>query len=131
MSKDLLIEPEKRMGPSVAKTRRVFLFTASAKDILSREAEECLFRHAEVLAEGSIRELNGAASWFGSIMITAAFIELRHAFREPVDALRLKRATERSVRVRARAMRLACTEVSRRLPGYELGTALVETRVRV
>jgi len=91
--------------------------------------EEALFRIAEVISEGGVREAEGA--YFGSTMITFDLDRLQSPARAPLDAearLRLLDAVDGSVRVRARAMRLACEEVARRLAGRHMGTALVETR---
>lgn len=99
---------------------------------LSREAEEALFRVAEVLSEGSARESEGA--WFGSTMITFDLDRLAGDWRRPLDEderARLRDLVEGSVRVRIRAMRLACEEVARRLPDRRLGTAQIETRVHL
>lgn len=101
-------------------------------EILSREAEEALFRVAEVLSEGSIRESEGA--YFGSTMITFDLDGLEEDWRRPLDDTereRLRHLVEGSVRVRIRAMRLACEEVARRMPDRRLGTAQVETRVEL
>jgi hypothetical protein len=97
---------------------------------LTREAEEKLFRVAEVLSEGGSRE----GSWFGSTMITFDLDRLAAEIRGPLDAearAQLLAAVEGSVRMRIRVMRLALAEVSRRFPGRRLGTAQVETRIRL
>ncbi|MFW5921439.1 MAG: hypothetical protein ACOCUS_06325, partial [Polyangiales bacterium] len=61
-------------------------------------------------------------------------VALGERWRGPLDEAaraRLLRAVQGSVRVRLRAMRLACAEVARRLPDRPLGTAQVETRARI
>ncbi len=117
-------------GP--VRARRIRGVRQRRHESLSREAEEALFRVAEVLSEGSVRDGDGA--WFGSTMITFDLDRLAELWRSPLDATereRLRDAVEGSVRVRIRAMRLACEEVARRLPDRCLGTAQVETRVHV
>lgn len=102
--------------------------------VLSRDAEERLFRCPEVLSEGSVRTLDDGACWFGSTMITVSLADLAPYWRGPLDEGardRLVQAMAGSVRVRLRAMRLACAEVARRLPDRPLGTAQVDTRVRI
>jgi hypothetical protein len=103
--------------------------------MLSREAEEWMFRAPDVLTEGSVRPTReGGVSWFGSTMITFDLEAMGKLWRGPFDEdarQRLADLVEGSVRVRLRAMRLACAEVARRLPDRPLGTAQVETRVRI
>jgi hypothetical protein len=67
-------------------------------------------------------------------MITFDLAPLAAHLRGPLDdaaRARLARVIEGSVRVKLRATRLARAEVARRLPDRVLGTALVETRVRL
>lgn len=99
---------------------------------LSREIEEAMFRHAEVLSEGDSHTLSSGRVYLGSTMITVELLQLGAVFagmhserarRELLDV------TEGSVRVRLRATRIARAEVARRVPGADLGTAQVETRV--
>ncbi len=98
---------------------------------LSREAEEALFGVAEVLSEG---RLDDGGAYFGSTMITFALDRLRDVFRGPFDAEaleRLRNAVEGSVRMHVRAIRLARAEALRRVPARRLGTAIVESRIRL
>lgn len=114
-----------RRGPTIVERR---------SESLSREAEEQLFRAAEVLSEGSVRDAGDGASWFGSTMITFDLAKVEASLRGPIDdeaRARLARIVEGSVRVRLRATRMARHEVARRLPDRTLGTAQVETRVRI
>jgi hypothetical protein len=114
-----------RPGPTIVERR---------SESLSREAEEQLFRAAEVLSEGGVRDSGESASWFGSTMITFDLAKVAASLRGPIDdagRARLARIVEGSVRVRLRATRMARHEVARRLPDRVLGTAQVETRVRI
>ncbi|MFW6067822.1 MAG: hypothetical protein ACOC97_05735 [Myxococcota bacterium] len=116
------------------KARRGATVVGREHEVLSREAEECLFHAPEVMSEGSLRSAGDAPAWFGSTMITIDLARLASRWRGPFDEAaraRLLRAAEGSVRVRIRAMRLACAEVARRLPDRSLGTAHVDTRVRI
>jgi hypothetical protein len=102
---------------------------------LSRVVEEELFRGAEVLSEGGCRpDPASHDSYFGSTMISVDLERLRPQFRGDFDRqahVQLAEAIEGSVRVRLRAMRLACAEAARRVAGRELGTAVCEIRVRL
>ena len=106
-----------------------------ARPRLSRAFEEELFRAAEVLSEGSCRgSAVRADSYFGSTMITIDLERLRPWFRGGLDAQArrdLVHAVEGSVRVHLRAMRLARAEALRRVRDRGLGTAYVETKVRL
>jgi hypothetical protein len=102
----------------------------AAAETLTREAEERLFRNVEVLSEGAVRD----RTWFGSTMITVDLEHLESDLRDPLDEEgreRLLRLVSGSVRVRIRAMRLARAEVTRRFPDRKLGTAQMETRIRL
>lgn len=130
------LEQAPAAGPKgLAKARRGATVDVRSHVALSREAEEVLFRRPEVLSEGSVRESpEGGRSWFGSTMITFDLAALEAHWRGPLDdaaRTRLLEAVQGSVRVRLRAMRLACAEVARRLPDRPLGTAQVETRARL
>jgi hypothetical protein len=103
---------------------------------VTRAFEEELFAAAEVLSEGSCR--HGAAgradSYFGSTMISVDLDRLRPWLRGGLDARgqrELANALQGSVRVHLRAMRMARAEARRRVPDRLLGTAYVETKVRV
>lgn len=97
---------------------------------LGPRAEEELFRFAEVLSEG---RLEGGA-FFGSTLVTIDLEkvapELRGAEGERARE-QLLAAVHGSVRVRLRAMRVACADVARRHPDRRLGTATIETRFRL
>ncbi|MDD9941208.1 MAG: hypothetical protein OXU20_09235 [Myxococcales bacterium] len=100
---------------------------------ITRELEEALFRDADVLSEGYCRGAGGSRVYFGSTMITIDLTRLS-AYVPAASAehfAELAAAVDGSVRIRIRAMRLACAEVSRRMRSRVLGTAQVETRVRV
>lgn len=103
--------------------------------VLSRALEEELFQIADVLSEGSCRTVPAAHdSYFGSTMLSFDLSRLRAHFRGGYSeqARRdLAWAIEGSIRVRLRAMRIACAEASRRVPDRLLGTALCEIRVRL
>jgi hypothetical protein len=125
---------QKHRPKGLAKARRGAALRVRRGEALTREAEERLFHRAEVISEGSVRESRGIVSYFGSTMITCDLDDLRAAWRGPLDhdaRERLARAVAGSVRVRLRIMRLAYAEVARRIPDRPLGTAQVETRVRL
>jgi hypothetical protein len=117
-----------RLKPLVKSNRRQHLVKRQYV-ALTRELEEALFRHADVISEGSTRAMPDArTTYFGSTMIAIAFDRL------PSDAHRVPRAElvhviEGSVRVRLRAMRLARAEAVRRLNDSTLGTVLCDLRV--
>jgi hypothetical protein len=103
---------------------------------LSRAFEEELFAAAEVLSEGGCRAgaPGRADSYFGSTMISVDLERLRPWLRDGLDThaqRELAHALEGSVRVHLRAMRMARAEALRRVPDRLLGTAYVETKVRV
>lgn len=96
--------------------------------VLSRDAEETLFASAERISEGEIRD----ASYFGSTMITISLATLGRRWRGRLSdevLAELVHILEGSVRVRLRAMRLACADVAHRFPDVSLGTARVETQI--
>lgn len=106
------------------------LLRARHGDALGPRAEEELFRFAEVLTEG---RLEGAA-FFGSTLITIDLERVAPQLRGDDGArerARLLAVASGSVRVRLRAMRLACADVARRYPDRRLGTATTETRFRL
>jgi len=107
------------------------LLRARHGDALGPRAEEELFRFAEVLTEG---RLEGAA-FFGSTLITIDLErvapQLRGEHEGARERARLLAVASGSVRVRLRAMRLACADVGRRYPDRRLGTATTETRFRL
>lgn len=98
---------------------------------LSREAEEALFRTANVISEGT---LDPEGIFFGSTMITFDLELLARDWRGPLDALereRLLRAVEGSVRVRLRAMRIARAQAQQHVGGRSLSTAHTEMRMNL
>jgi hypothetical protein len=116
----------------LAKATRAALFVERTHRALTREAEEILFEHAEVMTEGSTgREPREGGAFFGSTMITIDLEKLGGRLRG-LDAPGMNEALRdvvgSSVRVRLRAMRIACAEVARRVPDRDLGTAQVEIR---
>lgn len=97
---------------------------------LGPRAEEELFRVAEVLSEGRL----AGRAFFGSTLITIDLEKVAPQFRGidgESERQRLLDAASGSVRVRLRAMRVACADVARRHPDRPLGTASVETRFRL
>lgn len=124
-----------KLKPLVRATR-VAPFCHRGGDVtLSRALEEELFRSAEILSEGGCRS-GGAQvdSYFGSTMISIELERLRSWFRGGLDARArhlLFEAVDGSVRVRLRALRLARAEAARRVPDRMLGTAYIDTTVRM
>lgn len=117
-------------GPVRAR-RGARLRAPTALVALSREAEEALFEVAEVLSEGGS---SSAERYFGSTMITFHLDRLAASWRGELDGAaraRLAHTIEGSVRVHLRAIRLARAEALRRVPERALGSATVETRVRL
>ncbi|MFT3921201.1 MAG: hypothetical protein QM778_01570 [Myxococcales bacterium] len=116
----------------LARVRRDAFVASHPARFLSRGAEEALFRSAEVLSEGSQRVLAGGEQrYFGSTMITFDLARLAEHWRGSFEADEVARLVEGSVRMRLRATRMACAEVARRVTERPLGSAIVETRVRV
>lgn len=105
------------------------------KRSLSRGAEEALFRSMSVLSEGALRTLpSGERRYFGSTMITFDLDGLRKHWRGPFgpeQKAEVLALAQSSVRLKMRAHRIACAEVARRVTDGPLGTAIVETVVRV
>jgi hypothetical protein len=101
--------------------------------VLTRALEETLFRHADVVSEGSTGGTPKVGNtYFGSTMIAIAFDKLakethqkftRHARASLVEIV------EGSVRVRLRCMRLARAEALRRVHAAQLGTVFCDLRV--
>jgi hypothetical protein len=124
-----------KLKPLVRAVRGRALAAHGSGMSLTRAFEEELFSAAEVLSEGSCRS-GGLRpdSYFGSTMISIDLDRLRPWFRGGLDvhARRdLLRVVEGSVRVHVRAMRLARAEALRRVRDRALGTAYIETKVRV
>lgn len=118
----------------VAKARRASPFSSPERRAISRHAEEALFENAEILVEGSFDADIDADEprFFGSVMISIPFDALELSLRgldESEVRAQFVDCCEGSMRIRLRAMRLACAEVQRRLPGREIGTANVETKI--
>lgn len=124
-----------KLKPLVRATRMLGVSRHKRGVTLSPSLEEELFRVADVLSEGSCR--GGATqgdSYFGSTMISVELDRLRSWFRGGLDAearRALYQAVDGSVRVRLRALRLARAEAARRLPNRALGTAYIDTTVRI
>ncbi len=131
---DRLVKPKHR-GPGLAKARRGSRVRGRHPgEALSRQAEEDLFVCSEVMSEGSIRCGPEGDTYFGSTMFTVDLGRLARSWRGPLDGTereRLRRMVEGSVRVKLRAMRIACAEASHRLPDRLFGTAAVETTVHL
>ena len=119
------------MPPLIKPPARAQTIRAWCRDhrrTLSEPAIAELFREAEVLAEGG---LDNYACWYGSIMITFDLGRFRSRCRdvhseEDLDAA--IDAIEGSVRVRVRAHRMACSEIYRRFPDRDVGTAELWSR---
>jgi hypothetical protein len=126
-----------KLKPLVRALRGRALVARGAAGIpsLSRAFEEELFYAAEVLSEGGCRSGGSRPdSYFGSTMISIDLDRIDPWFRGGFDAQarrELLRAVEGSVRVHLRAMRLARAEALRRVHDRALGTAYVETKVRL
>lgn len=123
MSPRTPLKPPVRVRPGV-------LVRARDGYALGPRAEEELFRFAEVLTEG---RLEGDV-FFGSALITIELEKVAPHLRGEDGASERQRvadAASGSVRVRLRAMRLACADVARRHPDKRLGTATVESRFRL
>lgn len=119
----------------LVKARRDAAIRTREASWLTPAVEEHLFRGADVLSEGAVRGVSGGGRrYFGSTMITFDLAPLARAWRGPFDLSarrRLLSLVEGSVRVRLRAMRLACAEVASRVTYRPLGTPIVETSVRL
>jgi hypothetical protein len=121
-----------KLKPLVRATRVNALHQRGSRVALSRVLEEELFRSAEVLSEGGARGGGQGESYFGSTMISVELEGLLAGVRDWAEARRsLLEAIDGSVRVRLRAMRLARAEAARRVPDRTLGTAYIETKVRM
>jgi hypothetical protein len=113
-------------GPARATRHRAA--RSIARETLGRELEEEIFRRLKTMSEGAVRE----GIYFGSVMMTCDLAELVPTLRERADEGlygRIARLVEASVRARFRIVRLAREEVARRMMGFTLGTAALETRV--
>jgi hypothetical protein len=120
-------------GP-VRATRSAFIVSRSVS-YLSRGAEEALLGELEVISEGQERLVGaGERRYFGSTMITIDLERVQKRWRGQFDAVvvaELVRLVAGSVRVRLRATRIACAEAARRTSERPLGTAQVESHVRI
>jgi hypothetical protein len=118
----------------LARVRRDAFVAVHPARFLSRALEEALFESAELLSEGSLRDVGAQRRYFGSTMITFDLERLASRWRGafgPPEYAELARLVEGSVRMHVRATRLACAEVASRVTERPLGQAVVETRVRV
>ncbi|HJK93846.1 MAG TPA: hypothetical protein RMH85_04830 [Polyangiaceae bacterium LLY-WYZ-15_(1-7)] len=118
--------------PGLAKATRGATWRRRGGEALTREAEELLFALAERMSEGSVREAGAQPTYFGSTMFTIDLETFSARWRGGLDAEgreRLRASVEGSVRVRLRAMRIACADAAHRVPDRGFGTALVETQV--
>ena len=125
-----------RLKPLARARGGAALMVRPSPSLLTRAFEEELFRAAEILSEGGCRDgaRGSGERYFGSSMISIDLERLSPWFRGGLDAeavARLTQAVDGSVRVRLRAMRLARAEAARRVPNRLLGTAHVETRIRL
>lgn len=118
-------------APGLAKARRSTLIRSRGGEALTREAEELLFALSERMTEGELARRGDDESWFGTTMFTVALDELARELRGALDSEALVRVVQGSVRVRLRAMRLACADVAHRHPDRAFGRAVVETQARV
>jgi len=114
-----------RLRPVVTRTR----------SSLSRDFEELIFRHAQVLSEGYCHHISDLdAMYTGSTMLTVDLERMgpaiAHAWSRS-NARLLHSVMEGSVRLRVRSMRLALAEAARRCVHGQLGMAHVETRIRI
>lgn len=119
--------------PGPVKVRRELATRRESFVALTLAAEERLFAQAEVLTEGAMRRDRGGTFFYGTTIISFDVAEARRLLRglDGEDgAAELCALVEGSVRVRLRAMRIACAEAARRVPEHDLGTARVEVRVR-
>ena len=98
---------------------------------MTREAEELLFALADRMTEGDLCRSGDDESWFGTTMFTVPLAELERELRGSLDPDALANVVQGSVRVRLRAMRLACADVAHRHPDRAFGRAVVETQARV
>lgn len=119
----------------LSRATRVRALHARLSYSLSRPLEALLFREAQVLSEGCCRRgPGGERTYYGSTMISVDLAALPAGLVLDLRGLSveaLRSVVEGSVRIRLRAMRLARAEVARRTPDAVLGTAQVETHVRV
>ena len=81
------------------------------------------------MSEGEIRQTRSGRAYYGSTMLTVHASDLLPRSRGELDMTVLRDAIAGSVRVRLRAMRLACADAAHRAPSEPLGTAIVETRI--
>lgn len=122
-----------KLKPLVRAERNAALHRRTAVQV-TRALEEALFREADVLSEGSLRQQSpSAATYFGSTMIRiriAPLLARARPLTSSHERAELVLAIEGSVRIRLRAMRLARAEAARRVERSVMGTAICEIRVR-
>lgn len=115
-------------GPARATRHRVS--RSIAHETLGRELEEEIFRRIKTMSEGAVRD----GTYFGSVMMTCDLAKVVATLRAPADDALYRKIADlvgASVRARFRIARLAREEVARRLMGFALGTAALETRVAI
>ena len=123
--------------PSIARATRGRLVRREERITLTREAEEALFRFGELLSDVSqaLRpSRDGHPRYFGTSMFSVDLDAVARelcAPRTPKAFAELREAVDGSMRVRLRLMRWARAEAARRVPSHLLGTAHIETRVRL
>ncbi|MEZ4248848.1 MAG: hypothetical protein R3B99_11470 [Polyangiales bacterium] len=118
-------------APGLAKARRSTLARTRGGEALTREAEEALFALSDRMTEGALATRGDDEAWFGTTMFTVPLAELEATLRGALDPARLANLVEGSVRVRLRAIRLACADVAHRHPQRRFGRSVSETQVRV
>ena len=116
------------IGPGLSKARRGAALRGGA---LTREGEELLFALADRMSEGEVRDSEDGRSYFGSTMLTLLATDLEPHWRGPFDLGIVQSSIDGSVRIRLRAMRIACADAAHRAPSESFGTAIVETRISV
>lgn len=126
---------EGKLKPLVRALQGPAIIERSGRITITRTLEEEMFRDADILSEGSCKTgTDGNDSYFGSTMVTFDLELVKRHWRGPFDDEARKRfadAVQGSIRIHLRAMRLAYTEVARRVSDKTLGTAQIETRIRL
>jgi hypothetical protein len=123
-----------RLKPLVKSRAPAFLVRRQRVHV-TRALEEAIFRHADVLSEGSVRAGAGATqpTYFGSTMLSVDLASLGAVLRglpTTDGATAILDAIDGSVRIRLRAMRMARAEAARRVHRHTMGTALCEIRMQ-
>jgi hypothetical protein len=124
--------PAHRLKPLVKSSRHPYL-AKRQQIVLTQGLEEAMFKHADVISEGSARAMpKGGNTYFGSTMIAIAFERLERDTHQKFTRhtrAELVHVVEGSVRARLRCMRLARAEAGRRANDALLGTAMCDVRV--